>query len=79
MIIDITGIAVVDTSIAHHLLQAARAIQLLGAQALLVGIIPEVAQTLVGLGVEFGTIRTRATLQSGFEYAQSQLARAGRR
>ena len=50
LVIDITGIAMVDTSIAHHLMQSAQAIQLLGAQAILVGIGPEVAQTLVGLG-----------------------------
>jgi rsbT co-antagonist protein RsbR len=78
MIIDITGIAVVDTAIAHGLLQAARAIELLGAQVILVGISPEVAQTLVGLGVDFRAIITRATLQAGFEYAQQQLAPAPR-
>jgi anti-anti-sigma factor len=78
MIIDITGIAVVDTAIAHRLLQAARAIKLLGAQAVLVGISPEVAQTLIGLGVDFRAIITRATLQAGFEYAQQQLAPARR-
>jgi anti-anti-sigma regulatory factor len=70
MIIDITGIAVVDTAIAHRLRLAARAIELLGAQVILVGISPEIAQTLVGLGVDFHPIITRATLQAGFEYAQ---------
>mgnify|MGYP000600222861 CR=1 FL=1 len=49
MIIDITGIAVVDTAVAHHLLQAARAIQLLGAQIVLVGIDPSDADVLAGL------------------------------
>lgn len=77
MIIDITGIGIMDTTVAHHLLQAAQAIQLLGAKVILVGISPEVAQTLVGLGVDFRAVQTRATLQSGFEYAQAQLARAG--
>jgi ribose transport system substrate-binding protein len=47
LIIDITGVAVVDTNVAHHLLQATRAAQLLGTQSLLVGITPEVAQTVV--------------------------------
>jgi len=79
MIIDITGIAVVDTAIAHHLLQAARAVQLLGAQVILVGIRPEVAQTLVGLGVDFSAITTRATLQAGFEYARQHLTPTGQR
>jgi anti-anti-sigma factor len=78
MIIDITGIAIVDTAIAQGLLQAARAIELLGAQVVLVGISPEVAQTLVGLGVDFRAIITRATLQDGFEYAQQQLTPAPR-
>jgi len=78
IIIDITGIAIIDTTIAHHLLQAARSIQLLGAQVILVGIGPEIAQTLVGLGVDLKGISTRATLQSGFQYAQAQLAHAGR-
>jgi anti-anti-sigma regulatory factor len=78
MLIDITGMAMVDTAIAHHLMQAARAVQLLGAQVILVGIRPEVAQTLVALDADFSAIVTRASLQTGFEYAQQQLASAGR-
>ncbi len=78
MIIDITGIAIIDTAVAQHLLQAAQAIQLLGAQVILVGISPEVAQTLVGLGIDFRAIKTRATLQSRFEYAKTQLTRLSR-
>jgi len=73
LIVDISGMAVIDTTIAHHLIQAARAVQLVGARVLLVGINPEIAQTLVGLGVDFGTLATHATMQSGFEYAQKQL------
>jgi rsbT co-antagonist protein RsbR len=69
---------VVDTAIAHHLMQAARAVQLLGAQVILVGISPEVAQTLVGLDTDFSAVTTRATLQTGFEYAQQQLALTSR-
>jgi anti-anti-sigma factor len=75
LIIDITGIAVVDTGVAHYLIQAAQAIRLLGAHVILVGISPEVAQTMVGLGISFGEITTRATLQDGFAYAQRQFAR----
>jgi rsbT co-antagonist protein RsbR len=69
LIIDITGVPVVDTSVAAYLLRAVQATQLLGCQTLLVGISPEIAQTLVGLGVDFGRITTRATLQNGLEYA----------
>jgi ABC-type sugar transport system substrate-binding protein/anti-anti-sigma regulatory factor len=78
LIVDISGIAIVDTAIAHHLIQAARAVQLLGARVLLVGISPEVAQTLVGLGIDFRALSTYATLQDGFAYAQQQQVRIAR-
>jgi rsbT co-antagonist protein RsbR len=62
----------VDTQVANALLQAARAVRLLGAQVVLTGIRPEVAQTLVGLGVELQGLVTRSTLQSGIAYALHQ-------
>jgi rsbT co-antagonist protein RsbR len=68
-ILDITGVPVVDTQVANALLQAAQAARLLGAKVIITGIRPEVAQTLVGLGVELGSIITQATLQSGITYA----------
>jgi rsbT co-antagonist protein RsbR len=67
-IIDITGVNLVDTQVAHALLQAARAVRLLGAQVVLTGLRPEVAQTLVSLGVDLSDIVTRSTLQSGIAY-----------
>src|SRR5262245_59194290 len=67
-IIDITGVSLVDTQVAHTLLQAARAVKLLGAQVVLTGLRSEVAQTLVGLGVDLSDIVTRGTLQSGIAY-----------
>jgi rsbT co-antagonist protein RsbR len=73
MILDITGVPVVDTSVASYLVRAVQAAQLLGCQSILVGISPEIAQTLVGLGVDFSHILTRATLQSGLEYAMKRL------
>jgi ribose transport system substrate-binding protein len=69
LIIDITGVAVVDTSVINHLLQMARAVRLLGTQVLLVGVSPEVAQTIVQLGIDLSSIVTRSTLQAGLEYA----------
>jgi rsbT co-antagonist protein RsbR len=69
VLLDITGVPVVDTSVASHLVRSVQAAQLLGCESLLVGISPEIAQTLVGLGVDFSRITTRATLQSGLEYA----------
>jgi rsbT co-antagonist protein RsbR len=68
-IIDITGVAVVDTQVANALIRAAQAVRLLGARVILTGIRPEVAQTLVGIGLSLGAIVTRSTLQSGIAYA----------
>ena len=68
-ILDITGVPLVDTQVANALLRAAQAVKLLGAQIILTGIRPEVAQTLVGLGADLGTIVTRSTLQSGIDLA----------
>lgn len=70
-IIDITGVVVVDTQVANALVRAAQAVKLLGAQAVLTGIRPEVAQTLIQLGVDLGGIVTRGTLQSGIAFAIS--------
>jgi rsbT co-antagonist protein RsbR len=72
-ILDITGIPLVDTQIANALVHAAQAVQLLGAQVVLTGIRPEVAQTLVGLGVNLQNMTTRGTLQSGIAYAMQVL------
>lgn len=68
-ILDITGVAVVDTQVANALIRAAQAVKLLGAQVVLTGIRPEVAQTLVGLGADLSGIVTRSSLQSGIAYA----------
>jgi len=69
VIIDITGVPVVDTGVANHLLQMIRAAGLLGSECLLVGISPEVAQTIVSLGMDLSSVATQANLQSGIEYA----------
>ncbi len=68
-ILDITGVPVVDTQVANALLRAAQAVKLLGAQVIITGIRPEVAQTLVGLGLDLSGITTLATLQSGIAWA----------
>lgn len=69
VILDITGVPVVDTQIANALISAAQAVNLLGARAILTGIRPEVAQTLVGLGVNLQSLITRSTLQDGITHA----------
>jgi rsbT co-antagonist protein RsbR len=74
VILDITGVPLVDTSVAGYLVRAVQAAQLLGCQSILVGISPEIAQTLVTLGVDFSQISTRATLQNGLEYVLKRLA-----
>lgn len=76
-ILDITGVPVVDTAVANSLLRAAQATCLLGAEVILVGIRPEVAQTLVGLGVELRGLVTMSDLQSGIEYALRRMGTRG--
>ncbi|GAB4195607.1 MAG: hypothetical protein OHK0022_12510 [Roseiflexaceae bacterium] len=68
-ILDITGVPVVDTQVANALLQAAQAATLLGTRVVLTGIRPEIAQTLVGLGLDLRVVVTRGTLQAGIQYA----------
>jgi PAS domain S-box-containing protein len=75
-ILDITGVPIVDTQVAHALIQAAQAAQLLGARTILTGIRPEVAQTLATLGVDLRSILTLGTLQSGIAYAFMHEARS---
>lgn len=72
-IVDITGVPVVDTSVANSLIRAAQAVNLLGAEVVLVGIRPEVAQTMVTLGVDLSGIATRSDLEIGIEYALERL------
>jgi rsbT co-antagonist protein RsbR len=61
-IIDITGVPAVDTQVAQHLLKTVAAARLMGAECIISGIRPQIAQTIVGLGIEFGDISTKATL-----------------
>lgn len=68
-IVDITGVQVVDTQVAQSLLFAAQGVRLLGAEVVLTGIRPEIAQTLVHLGAKFEVLVTRSTLQAGIAYA----------
>jgi rsbT co-antagonist protein RsbR len=69
LILDITGVPILDTQVAHGLLNIVVAARLLGAKVVLVGIRPEVAQTVVGLGIRLEEVVTRASLQGGIAYA----------
>lgn len=73
VILDITGVPVVDTAIARHLLETITAARLLGAEVLLVGISPEIALTLVHLGLELQGVVTRTTLAKGLVLAFAHL------
>ncbi|HMQ34810.1 MAG TPA: STAS domain-containing protein, partial [Chloroflexaceae bacterium] len=63
VVLDVTGVAVVDTHVAGALLRVAQATALMGTRTVLAGIRPEVAQALVGLGVDLSDLHTVATLQ----------------
>jgi rsbT co-antagonist protein RsbR len=68
-VIDITGVPTVDTEVAQHLLKTVSAARLLGAECTISGIRPQVAQTIVSLGIEFGDIATKATLADALALA----------
>lgn len=74
-ILDVTGVPIVDTQVAQTLIQAATAARLLGTHSVLVGLRPELAQTIVGLGVDLSSLVTHADLQSGVRYALHYLQR----
>ncbi len=69
VLIDITGVPVVDTMVAHHIIQAAEAVRLIGAKCMLCGIRPEIAQTIVNLGINLNEIITKNSLKKGIEAA----------
>jgi len=73
-IIDITGVPVVDTLVAQHLLKTVAAARLMGADCLISGIRPQIAQTIIHLGVDLTNVTTKATLADAFAVA---LARSG--
>lgn len=70
-ILDITGVAQVDSNVASGLVSAARAARLVGAQVVLTGLRPDVARVLVHLGVDLEGLLTRRTLQDGIDYAST--------
>lgn len=76
VIIDITGVSLIDTSTANHLLMTTRAANLLGSRVVLVGMGAEIAQTIVQLGVELHGLVTLADLQAGIAYALRRIGLA---
>ncbi len=76
IILDIAGVAVVDTKVADNLVKTTAAVRLLGAQTILTGISAQVARTMVQLGVDISTMHTRARLAEGIELALDILGKA---
>jgi rsbT co-antagonist protein RsbR len=72
-IVDITGVPTVDTLVAQYLLKTVAAARLMGAECIICGIRPQIAQTMVHLGVEFGNVVTKASLADALAYAFRQI------
>jgi len=68
-IIDVTGIPVMDTATADYLLKTVKAVKILGAEPIITGISPEIAGTIVKMGVELGEVTTKSTLAEGLKHA----------
>lgn len=73
IVIDITGVPSVDSRVANHLVQTVEAARLMGATAIVTGVAPEIAQTMVTIGIDLGRVRTVGDLQSGVEQAERLL------
>jgi rsbT co-antagonist protein RsbR len=79
VIIDLTGVEVVDTATADHLVRLTRAAGLLGARCFVTGIGPSIARTLVGMGVDLGGVRTMRTLKEALRACIDELGEAPRK
>ena len=73
VVIDITGVAAMDATVANHLVQTVEASRLLGATVIVTGLSPEIAQTIVNIGVDLGKMTTVGDLQGGIEQAERLL------
>lgn len=73
VVMDITGVRRIDSQVSHHLIQMMRAIQLMGADAILTGIRPEIARALTSLNIDLGSVTTRASLADGLKEAFRRL------
>jgi rsbT co-antagonist protein RsbR len=77
-IIDITGVPAVDTQVAQHILKTVVAARLMGADCIISGIRPQIAQTIVALGIEFGDIATKSSLADALRYVIGRTNQAKR-
>jgi len=72
-ILDIRGVAVVDSAVSNHIIKITKATKLLGCTTILTGVTPSVAQSLVNLGIDLGEITTSAQVRDALQYAFQQL------
>ena len=72
-ILDISGVAVVDTAVANHLIKITKATRLMGCECIISGVSPAIAQTVVELGIDVGTIKTTSDMKAALEEAFSQM------
>jgi rsbT co-antagonist protein RsbR len=73
VVMDVTGVATIDTKVANHLIQTVTAAGLMGAEVIVTGLSSDVAQALVGLGLDLGKLNTVGDLQGGIEEAERLL------
>ncbi|NJP05933.1 MAG: STAS domain-containing protein [Chloroflexaceae bacterium] len=76
VILDVSGIAMIDTAVARHLLETAHAVRLLGARAILVGMNPMIVQSVVHLGIDLQTFHVESDLQHAVAYVLNRVGRA---
>jgi rsbT co-antagonist protein RsbR len=69
VVMDLTGVKNIDSQVSHHLIQMVRAVQLMGSQAIITGIRPEIARALISLNINMSDITTRASLSDGLKEA----------
>ncbi|MDB4973496.1 MAG: hypothetical protein JWN48_1837 [Myxococcaceae bacterium] len=69
VIIDISGVPMIDTQVAQHLLKTVQGARLMGSESIISGVRPETAQAMVHLGIEMGSLRSRATLRDALQLA----------
>lgn len=76
-IMDISGVGVVDTAVANYLIKVTKATRLMGCESTISGVSPSIAQTIVDLGIDVGSVRTTATMQDALSEAFRLVARLG--
>jgi rsbT co-antagonist protein RsbR len=78
LMLDIGGVAMVDTAVANHLIKIAKAAVLMGCKTIISGISPAIAQTITELGIDLGSIQTTSTIESALREAVTRADPSGR-